>query len=411
MPLKSAITQSKNAMLISNGNSMVVRALIKLLRYCEEDAFKGWDPYDGLNSKLIVGLKKVAFFRLSWIQLFKRNPINFRRLLLVPKGHNPKGIGLFLSAYSKGLIAQRDKREGINSDLERKVHELADLLIELRSEGYSGSCWGYNFDWQARGGLFFPSGTPTVVATTYAAYGLFDAYEATGKTRYLNIALDAVNFVSQDLSRDYRDNGTFLFSYSVLKGNNTVYNASLLGSKLLSRAYYYNKNESLVELAKGSVQAVINAQEKDGSWVYGELPIQSWKDSFHTGFNLECLADFMKFTGDKSFETEINLGFDYYVKNFFTDEGIPKYYNNGVFPIDIHSPAQLVVTVQSLDMMKEYRSLVEKVICWTIKNMQDSEGFFYYQKKKYWTIKIPYMRWSQAWMAHALMVYKIAIDE
>ena len=384
-----------------------------LLGYCKSQGFKGWDPYDGLNSKVFkgLGLNKVAFFRLAWIQLFKRNPINLRRLLLVPKGYNPKGIGLFLSAYSKELIALRGKREGNVVDLEKNVHELADLLIKLRSEGYSGSCWGYNFDWQARGGLFFPSGTPTVVATAYAAYGLFDAYEATGNTRYLNVALDAVNFVLKDLSRDYRDDGTFLFSYSVTKGNNTVYNASLLGSKLLSRAYYYNRDESLLDVARGSVQAVMNAQEKDGSWVYGELPIQSWKDSFHTGFNLECLADYMKFTGDKSFEAGINLGFGYYIRNFFTNEGIPKYYNNEVFPIDIHSPAQLVVTVESLGRMNQYRGLIDKVINWTVNNMQDPEGFFYYQKNKYWTTKIPYMRWSQAWMAHSLMVYKIALDE
>lgn len=389
------------------------KSLDDLLDYCKSQGFKGWDPYDGLNSKVFkgLGLNKAAFFRLAWIQLFKRTPINLRRLLLVPKGYNPKGIGLFLSAYSKELIALKENEKVSHGDLQREVQELADLLIESRSEGYSGSCWGYNFDWQARGGLFFPSGTPTVVATTYAAYGLFDAYEATGITRYLNVALDAVNFVLKDLSRDYRDDGTFLFSYSVTKGNNTVYNASLLGSKLLSRAYDYNKDGSLIDVAKGSVQAVMNAQEKDGSWVYGELSFQSWKDSFHTGFNLECLADYMKFTGDKSFEAGINLGFDYYIKNFFTDEGIPKYYNNAVFPIDIHSPAQLVVTVESLGRMKEYRGLVEKVINWTVDNMQDPKGFFYYQKKKYWTTKIPYMRWSQAWMAHSLMVYKIAVDE
>lgn len=389
------------------------KSLDALLGYCKSQDFKGWDPYDGLNSKVFkgIGLNKVAFFRLAWIQLFKRNPINLRRLLLVPKGYNPKGIGLFLSAYSKELIALREKQKDNHSDLERNVHELAELLIELRSEGYSGSCWGYNFDWQARGGLFFPFGTPTVVATTYAAYGLFDAYDATGNTRYLSVALDAVNFVLKDLTRDYRNDGTFLFSYSVTHGNNTVYNASLLGSKLLSRAYYYNRDESLIDVARGSVQAVMNAQEEEGSWVYGELPIQSWKDSFHTGFNLECLADYMKFTGDKSFEAGINLGFDYYIRNFFTNEGIPKYYNNEVFPIDIHSPAQLVVTLESLGRMKEYRGLVEKVINWTIDNMQDPKGFFYYQKKKYWTTKIPYMRWSQAWMAHSLTVYKIALDE
>ena len=389
------------------------KSLHALLDYCKSQGFKGWDPYDGLNSKLFkgLGLNKVSLFRLAWIQLFKRNPINLRRILLVPKGYNPKGIGLFLSAYSKQLIVLKKEEKGNIADLENTVDELAELLIDLRSEGYSGSCWGYNFDWQARGGLFFPSGTPTVVATTYAAYGLFDAYEATGNTRYLNVALDSVNFVLKDLSRDYRDDGTFLFSYSVINGNNTVYNASLLGSKLLSRVYSYNNNHSLIDIARGSVQAVMNAQEEDGSWVYGELPIQSWKDSFHTGFNLECLADYMRYSGDRSIEKDVNRGFDYYINHFFTGKGVPKYYSNEVYPIDIHSPAQLLVTLSSLGKMNEYRDLVQKVVNWTINNMQNPKGYFYYQKKRYWTTKIPYMRWSQAWMAHSLMVYKIAKNE
>ena len=288
-------------------NIQIDKSAELLLEYCEQEQFKGWDPYDGLNSRVFksLGLNRVPFFRLAWIQLFKRNPFNLRRLLLVPKGYNPKGIGLFLSGYSKLLLAVDKANSQEVEKLKSKVHTLAKLLISLQSQGYSGACWGYNFDWHARGGLFFPSGTPTVVATTYAAFGLFDAYEATGEKRYLATAITSAKFVLNDLSRDYRDDGTFLFSYSVTKGNNTVYNASLLGSKLLSRVYHYTGDKNLIEVAKGSVQAVINAQEEDGSWVYGELGIQSWKDSFHTGFNLECLSEYMKFSGDRSIQQAV----------------------------------------------------------------------------------------------------------
>jgi hypothetical protein len=39
---------------------------------------------------------------------------------------------------------------------------------------------------------------------------------------------------------------------------------------------------------------------------------------------------------------------------------------------------------------------------WAIDNMQDKEGYFYYQKKRWYKNKIDYMRWSQAWMFYAL---------
>ena len=392
--------------------SLIKSTTLKLVNYIENESYKGWDPYDGLNSKIFrkLNFNCFSFFRLAWIQLFKRNPINLRNLFLISKGYNSKGLGLMISGYSKLLLARKEKPELLEEidELENKINNLCEILITMKSRGYSGACWGYNFDWQARGGLFFKANTPTVVATTYAAYGLFDAYEATGVKKYLDVALDSVNFVLKDLKRDYRSSGSFLFSYSVGFGNNTVYNASLLGSKLLAKAFSYNNNNKLLEVAKGSVDAVIEAQLEDGSWVYGELKIQSWKDSYHTGFNLESLNEYYKFSKDEDVIPVIKKGFNYYINNFFTDSGIPKYYHNNIYPIDIHSPAQLIVTLVNLEKFIENRILANKVITWTIKNMYDEKGYFYYQKKKYFKSKIPYMRWSQAWMMHSMILLNIS---
>ena len=81
---------------------LVRAAFLRLREYCERENFAGWDPYDGLNSRVframpLVGRSAVA--RLVWIQLFKRSPLNMRRLLFVPKQHNAKAIGLFLHGY------------------------------------------------------------------------------------------------------------------------------------------------------------------------------------------------------------------------------------------------------------------------------------------------------------------------
>ena len=75
--------------------------LYELEKYCLSEDFKGWDPYDGLNSKFFQStpLKYSFLARLAWIQLFKRNPINLRKAMLVPKEINPKGLALFLTGY------------------------------------------------------------------------------------------------------------------------------------------------------------------------------------------------------------------------------------------------------------------------------------------------------------------------
>lgn len=393
--------------------------------YCEQENFKGWDPYDGLNSKLahaILPLKNSAILRLCIIQGYKRCPINLRRITLVPKEYNAKGIGLFLQGYCNLFkiisrecedepnvkmkeIAWTDSKEKILD----KITYLADLLLEIRSDKmfpnqYHGACWGYNFDWQARRLFLFPAYTPTVVATNFCATALMEAYEITKETKYLDIALSAANFVIQDLHRTEYEGG-FLFSYSKLPGNDTVFNASLLGSRLLSFCYKYTGKTEYLELARKSILACCAGQKENGAWVYGMLPVQNWVDSFHTGYNLDGLIAYQENTGDTAFNSYIKKGFDYYINNLFEKDGTPKYYDNQMYPIDIHCPGQLFVTLSRLHKFDEYRPLAEKVLNWTVNNMQDKKGYFYYQLKPRMSSKIPYMRWSNAFMFYALSYY------
>ena len=48
------------------------------------------------------------------------------------------------------------------------------------------------------------------------------------------------------------------------------------------------------------------------------------------------------------------------------------------------------------------RPMADKIARWALENMQDKKGYFYYQKTKWYTNRIPYIRWSQAWMFYAL---------
>ena len=392
-------------------NNKQLHIFNKLRQYCESEHFKGWDPYDGLNSKIFQNiplLHKSALCRLIMIQGFKRMPFNLRPLFLVPKEYNSKGIGLFLQGYCNlYTIIEKTSKEDLSKEKERvlsRIHQLAELLIALRSKGYSGSCWGYNFDWQARRLFFFPKNPPTVVATSFCAEALISAYKITRKENYLANALSAVNFVIQDLHRTPQKRG-FLFSYSPLPGNDTVYNASLLGSKILSYGYHYTQNTLYKELAGESVLACCDAQKGDGSWSYGMLPVQTWKDSFHTGYNLDCIQEYQTLTGDTTFSAHIENGFKYYIQHFFENDGTPKYYDNKTYPIDIHCPGQLLVTLSKLKKYAEHKELADKVVNWTITNMQDSEGYFYYQLKQFFSSHIPYMRWSNAFMFNALSYY------
>ncbi len=397
----------------STEDNILFKSLLKLLDYCKKEQFKGWDPYDGLSSRVLMsipGFKYNSLYRLVVIQFFKRNPINFRKIALVPKDYNAKGIGLFLQGFCNlykviDTNPELSKYFGNSVDIKQQIDEFAKLLISLRSHGkYHGACWGYNFDWQNRTGFNFPKYTPTVVATCFCVTALISAYEITKNQEYLDVALSSAQFVIRDLHRTETKDG-FLFSYSPLKGHETVYNASLLGSNLLSWCYKYTEDEEYKHLALESIKACCHGQQDCGAWVYGMLPVQQWVDSFHTGYNLVALNDYEQFTGDKSYNSCLEKGFDYYIKNFFEDDGCPKYYDNKKYPIDIHCPGQLFITLAKMGKFNEYKLLAEKVLKWTVENMQSHKGFFYYQKKKGIDSKISYMRWSNAFMFCALTYY------
>ncbi|SFN46543.1 hypothetical protein SAMN04487989_101613 [Bizionia echini] len=371
----------------------------RLKSYCENEEFKGWDPYDGLNSWVIqkTPIGRSRFFRLAWIQAFKLNPFNLRPLFGIKKDYNPKGLGLFLIGYCNLY-----KNEKLECHLE-VINKLAQQIIDLQTAGYSGACWGYNFDWQARA-FFQPKYTPTVVATTFIGEALLEAYKITENKLYLETAISTARFILKDLNKSYDEDGDFTFSYSPLD-ETQVYNAGLLGAKLLSLIYKHTQKKELLEAANKVVSYVCKRQNIDGSWSYGTLPFHQWIDNFHTGYNLECIHIYREVSGDKTFDSHFDKGMNYYLNTFFTKEGISKYYNNSTYPIDIHAPAQLIVTLVKCGNFHKEKALAHKVLNWTISNMQSKEGYFYYQKKPYLTSKTPYIRWAQSWMFYAFSYY------
>lgn len=381
-------------------SNKIAASFKQLKEFCEQEEFKGYDPYDGLNSSFFQKLPwapKNRFARLVWIQAFKRMPLNLRPVVGIKKEYNPKALGIFLSGYCQ--LYRMDPKEEY---LER-IRFFVDKIIASETPGYSGACWGYNFDWESRA-FFQPKFTPTVVASSFIANALLDAYDITGEQCLLEKARSTCDFFLKDLNRTEDADGNFAFSYS---GNDKaiVFNASLLGSRLLARVYHHTGEVELKIIARKSVAFCCNHQKPDGSWSYGTYSFHQWIDNFHTGYNLECLTDYRNFTGDRSFDAVIEKGLEYYLKTFFTSEGISKYYSNKTYPIDIHAPTQLVITLAKLNRFQEHKVLIDKVVNWTIDHMQDPRGYFYYQINKYFHSRIPYMRWSQSWMFYALAIY------
>lgn len=364
-----------------------------LADYGRKEQYAGYDPYDTLNSPLAGVLSLGSRFgRIALTQFGRRSPVNFRPLLLVRKGVNPKALALFLEGSVKLYKTLQDDR--YLEDTRILVQKLADL----RSPGVSGSAWGYNFPWQNRFQCL-PRYTPTIVNSSFAGHALLDCYETTGNQAALDLAMSVPDFFLKDLNRK-QEQDTFCFSYTP-EDQNFVHNANMLGASLLARiAVKYNRQD-LLDPALAALAYSMKYQHEDGSWFYAETSAQSWIDSFHTGFNLEALRHFLKLGLVPEYQEPYERGRDYYAENFFLADGTPKYYHDRLYCVDIHAPAEALCFFA--EEGEKYQELLERVRNWTMKNMYDERsGLFYFRKAEHFTIKIPYMRWSEAWAFRAL---------
>jgi rhamnogalacturonyl hydrolase YesR len=366
------------------------------LAYCRANNWAGYDPYDAVNSKAFAALPFLnsRLPRLVLTQALKRSPINIRWLLLIPKTQNPKAIALFLSAFLK--LSRIGVAEA--GDL---VELMIERLIALRSQGVPYWCWGYSFPWQTRT-IAVPRGAPNLVCTTFVGNALLDAYEQRQDTRCLSMAVSAAEYVLKELYWTGSDSVAG-FSYPLPDLRNQVPNANFLGAALLCRVYKHTSKQKFLGPALKVARCAAAMQHPDGSWDYGEAPSQRWIDNFHTGYNLCALQSIGRDAETTEFESRIRRGLDFYRGHFFREDGAPRYFHNRTYPVDIHCAAQSIITLLSLkDLDPTNVSLARSVLQWAMNHMWDEQGFFYYRVLRLCTIRIPYMRWAQAWMLLAM---------
>jgi len=372
----------------------------RLLQFIKAEKYQGYDPYDALNSKLFnaSGLSQFAWSRLCWIQLFKRSPINLRRLFLVPKQENPKAIALMVL----GLMEDY-KRTSKDTPL-KSARELASWLIKncCDKRKWHYYCWGYNFDWQARA-FFVPKGTPNVITTCYVVRALLAVYEQDNDSSYLKAANSAASFINEVL---YTESNSRRY-YAYIPGEKVlVHNASLWGAAIVAHVGDLTNNINLKNRALIVCEQSIGEQREDGAWVYGERNHHSFIDGFHTGYNLEALDIARKHLQTSLFDNAIERGLEYYRSSFFLEDGTAKYYEKVAYPIDMHSVSQAIITLMVVGKTESDKALTEKVISRAIKTLYITQkGIFRYQINRIFKNNICYMRWTQAWAYYSLAVF------
>ena len=267
--------------------------------------------------------------------------------------------------------------------------------------GYSGACWGNHFDYQSRS-FYLPKGVPTVVWTSLIGHAFLDAYTHFRDERFLRTAVSSCGHILHDLEACPEGDAVCISYIPTIRSQ--VHNANVLGASLLARTYAYTGTEPYRVLAEKAMRYTAVHQRADSSWYYGEAANLHWVDNFHTAYVLDSFKHYAQSTCDDRFDSRAMDGYRYWKRVFFLPDGTPRYYQDKTLPVDIQCCSQAIDTLVFFnDRDPDSLKLALQVADWTVRNMQDRTGYFYYRRYSRWLVnRTPTLHWGQATMLCAL---------
>ncbi len=398
-------------------NSEIEDVVCSLQNYILANNYAGYDPYDlrGDNGVFLF-LQRSVVGKGLLLLLNANAPLFTRKILRIKKTQNSKTLALCLRAYA--LLYKKTARE----DYLNAAKDVARRLIAMRNEDYKA--WGYPFKWQSSGGLL-EKNVPSIVVTSFCGQAILDYYELVEDENILDAAIDAGCFMLNRLNRS-DDSGFFCFSYTPVD-KTFVHNANVLGAAFLARLFAVTGKDEFREAAINAVNFTISQQRENGSFEYyiDKDVKEEFIDNYHTGFVLESINDCARYLKSKAFSGPLKKGLRFYKEKLFFQKKIPLYRTTSPLPVDIHSVAESLAVLSRLKDVEDSSDYLKNIFDWAIKEMYNKkEGSFYYwvnhlnglenlkfkdrrlRLLNFFTInsktKIPYMRWSVAWMFWAL---------
>ncbi len=320
--------------------------------------------------------------------------------------HQPMRLPIADAHYAMGF-AYLNEATGEAKHLKKAVHFL-EVLKASRSPGYKNYCWGYPFDWVTRNGTL-PAHLPFITSTPYVFEALLQVNKIEPRAEWQEIMESALRYATDDITEVPFPGGGNTCSYYP-GGEFNVVNASAYRSGMLAQAAKFFGRDDLLKMAEANVDFVLAAQNADGSWPYAKDGVRDFVDHFHTCFVMKALAKVYFVTGEKKILDALKRGVDYYQKNLFSADGMPRPF--AVAPRMVVYKCELYDCAECINLCvllrKEIPSLqntLETVVSGILKNWIKRDGSFRSRKLILGWDNVPMHRWAQSQMFRALAFY------
>ena len=285
---------------------------------------------------------------------------------------------------------------------ERAVHFL-EVLKETRSKGWANYCWGYPFNWETRHGTF-QAETPFITSVPYVYEAFRQVHEIDGNPEWREIMESIARHAADDY-QDFRTSenaSTCSYTPDMEPG---VINASAYRAFLLTKAAFDFSEERYRKVAERNLNFVLESQNPDGSWYYATDGQRGFVDHFHTCFVLKALAKIEALAGNQQCTAAIGRGVDYYVKNLFDEQGLPKPFSRKprmtVYRRELYDYAECI----NLALLLQGRfSALDKILSRVVslEGWQKTDGSFRGRQLLIGWDNTPMHRWAQAQLFRSL---------
>ena len=290
---------------------------------------------------------------------------------------------------------------------ERAVHFL-DELEKSDCPDFREFCWGYPFDWVTRNGII-KAGTPLITTTPYAFEAFLQVNALQSRNERKNILESITRHVCTNIKDFKYSEAASMCSYTPYdKGG--VINASAYRAFTLTSAAKLLGDNSLLETAERNLNFVLETQKTDGSWPYAVDGVRDFVDHFHTCFVMKALAKIYLLTGDERCLNALAKGVDYYLKNLFGEDGMPRPFSKAprltVYKCELYDSAECINLCLLLrNYFPQLQTTLETVTAAILKDWIKPDGSFRSRKLILGWDNVPMHRWAQSQMFRSLAFY------
>ena len=389
-------------------SNKVAAVLTRFTRWLDSYGETSWD-HQSFFAGPVGGKAKALYYRhgtigtaavapiilceafLPWTRRFFHHRIRFP----IADAHYAMGF-LFLYQAS-----------GKSSCLEKASHFL-DELKKSRAPGFEEYCWGYPFDWVTRGGVM-KKDTPLITTTPYVYEAFLQGFKATQRDEWKQVMASIARHARFDIKDFETSPMASSCSYSPFDGGGVI-NAAAYRAFLLFSASQSFSNDDYRRTAERNLNFVLEAQNPDGSWYYAVDGVRDFVDHFHTGFVMKALGKIYAVTRDERCYNALAKGTEYYLKNLFDEEGLPKPFSKAprltVYKRELYDCAECI----NLGLvLRKWFPGFEKTVVRVIKEIVSSwvkpDGSFRSRRLHLGWDNVPMHRWGQSQMFRSLAYY------